>query len=125
MPYFSILSIVYRFFVVIEIRLLLHISTVGNAVAVMVAFKLIEALVHFMLCDASCIIRYAQRATSIDEALAQHPQHRVVDDTHRLQKEGYGGQHTPENEHRHGTTDRDVVFALPCHDLTPFRNAGE
>ncbi len=75
MPYFSILSIVYRFFEVIVIGLFLLITTIGYAVAVMVPLIVMEAFVHLMPCNAASIVRYTQRTTGIDEALSENPQH--------------------------------------------------
>lgn len=75
MPYFSILSIVYRFIDCINIVNLIAFG-IGKAVAaMMVALKLAETLVHLMLGGTPGIVRYAQSTTGIDEALTEYPQH--------------------------------------------------
>ena len=74
MPYFSILSIVYRFFVSSDVVNFFAFFT-GYAVAVMAPFIVMEAFVHLMLGCTPGIVRYTQRTAGIDEALSQYPQH--------------------------------------------------
>ena len=76
MPYFSILSIVYRFFVSSDVvNYFAFIVGTRYAVAVMAPFIVMEAFVHLMLGCTPGIVRYTQRTAGIDEALAQYPQH--------------------------------------------------
>lgn len=127
MPYFSILSIVYRFIVSSDVInyfvFTIRINSSGAVSMVMAALELIETLIDFMSGSTSGIVGYTQRATGIYEALPQHPQHRVVDFAHRRDEERYRCQHTAKNEHRHGAVHRDVLFPLPCHGIIPFRSA--
>lgn len=78
MPYFSILSIVYRFIVNDVVNLFVFTIRINSSSAVsvvMAPLKVLEAFVHFMLGSTPGIVRYTQRTAGIDEALAEHPQH--------------------------------------------------
>ncbi len=79
MPYFSILSIVYRFIVSSDVinyfAFTIRINSTGAVSMVMVPFIIMDALVHLMPCGTPGIVGYTQRTAGIDEALSQYPQH--------------------------------------------------